>query len=276
MKVGNDNNKATGLDKATGSEVIRPRYGRAKQSFPLFWIIGFLGSVLFFVCGFCMIIEFNKATPKDSGMLYFGIFMLLLGFGLLAGVIGTFFTFGISKDKNNLSLVIDIEQALSKAKYSAENLARNVYNGRNNVVIIKTKDGFFRVYGYNGRFITEIRTGSEEDFSTHHLIDPDQRDDSVTVLQNLFSERFPTRKNRIVSNGIVVSAVKKLYETQSLDMVICCLPCIDTTAETKKLIMEDVYITPEVPLVIVSPTSEEGKKKTMREQAAIRELQKTD
>lgn len=276
MKDGNDNNKTAGLDKATGSEVIRPRYGRAKQSFPLFWIFGFLGSVLFFLCGFSMIIEFNKATPKDSGMLYFGIFMLLLGLGLLAGVIGTFFTFGIGKDKNNLALVIDIEQALSKAKYSAENLARNVYNGRNNVVIIKTKDGFFRLYGYNGRFITEIRTGSEEDFSTHHLIDPDQKDDSVTVLQNLFSERFPTRKNRIVSNGIVVSAVKKLYETQSLDMVIYCLPCIDTTAETKRLIMKDAYITPEVPLVIVSPTSEEGKKKTMREQTAIRELQKTD
>lgn len=248
---------------------MRLRGGRAKQSFPLFWFFGFLVSILFFFGGFCVIIEFHKATSKDSGMLYFGIFMLLLGLGLLAGVIGTFFTFGISKDKNNLSLVIDIEQALGKAKYSAENLAQNVYHGRNNVVIIRTKDGFFRLYGYNGGFITEIRTGSEEDFRTHHLIDPDQKDDSVTVLQNLFLERFPTRKNRIVSNGIVVAALKKLYETQSLDMVICCLPCVDTTAETSKLIMHDAYITPEAPLVIVSPTSEEGRKKTMREQTAI-------
>ena len=202
--------------------------------------------------------------------------MLLLGLGLLAGVIGTFFTLVISKDKNNLSLVIDIEQALSKAKYSAENLARNISYGRNNVVIIKTKDGFLRLYGYSGRFITEIRTGNEEDFRTHHLIDPGQKDDSVTVLQNIVAERFPTRENRIVSYGIVIAAVKKLYETQNLDMVICNLPCVDTTAETKRLIMNDAYITPEVPLVIVKPTSEEGKKKTMREQTAIQELQKID
>ena len=276
MKDRNDNNKAKGLDKETGNEAIRPRYGRAKQSFPLFWIFGFLGSFLVFCCGFYMIIGFIEAPPKDSGMLYCGIFFLLFGLGLLAGVIGTFYTFGISKDKDNLSLVIDIDRALSKTKYSAENLVQNVYNGRNNVVIIKVKDGFFRFYGYNGRFIAEIWTGSEEDFSTHHLIDPDQMDDSVTVLENLFLERFPTRKNRIVSNRVVVSAVKRLYETQSLDMVIYYLPCVDTTAETQKLIMKDAYITPEVPIVIVSPTSEEGKKKIMREQTAMRELQKTD
>lgn len=249
--------------------------GRRGQSFPLFWLFGFLGSILFFFCGFYLITEFHKAASNDSGMLYAGIFMLLLGIGLLAGVIGSFYFFVIRKDKDNLSLVIDLEQALSKAKYSAENLVRNVSYGRNNVVIIKTKDGFFRLYGYNGRFITEIRTGSEEDFRTHHLTDPDQKDDSVTVLQNIFSERFPTRENRIVSYGIVVAAVKKLYETQSLDMVICNLPCVDTTAETKRLIMNDAYITPEVPIVIVKPTCEEGRKKTMREQTAIQELQKT-
>lgn len=51
-------------------------------------------------------------------------------------------------------------------------------------------------------------------------------------------------------------------------------PNVDTTAETKNLIMKDVYIIPEVPVVIVSPASEERKKKAMREQAALQELQK--
>lgn len=249
-------------------------FGKKKRSFPAFWILGFLGSVLFIFGGSYLIIEFHKGASEDSGMLYGGIVLLLLGLGLLAGVIGTFLTLGVGKDKDNLSLVIDIEQALSKAKYSAENLVRNVSYGRNNVVIIKTQDGFLRLYGYNGRFIAEIRTGSEEDFFTHHLIDPDQKDDSVTVVQNLFAERFPTRKNRIVSSGIVIAAVKKLYVTQNLDMVIDDQPCVNTTAETQKLILNDAYITPEVPLDIVSPTSEKGKKKAMREETAIRELQR--
>lgn len=59
-------------------------------------------------------------------------------------------------------------------------------------------------------------------------------------------------------------------------MVIYYLPCVDTTAETKKLLMKDAYITPEVPLIIVSPASEKGRKKIMREQTAIRELQEAD
>lgn len=276
MKDGNDNNKAIGSAKETENEVMKPRYGRAKQSWPSFWIFGSLGSCLFIFAGISLVIGFLEETKKDSGMLYVGIFFLLLGFGLLAGVIGTIYThvIGKGKDDTDFSIVVDIDQALSQNKYSAENLVRKVYNGRNTVVTINTKDGFFRFYGYNGSFIAEIRIGSAEGFRTHHLIDPNQTDDSVTVLENAFLERFPTRKNRIVSNGMVASAVQKLYETQSLDQMIYCFSNVDTTAETKDLIMKDAYITPEVPLVIVSPTSEEGKKKTMRVQAAIQELQK--
>lgn len=273
MKDGSDNNKLMEMVSEIGYEVIRPRR-RAKQSWPLFRILGFLGSCLFIFCGLYLIKGFIEETKKDSGMLYCGIFFLLLGLGLLAAVIGTFWMLVIRRD-TDLSIDIDIEQAMRKKKYSAERLARNVYNGRNNVVIINTQNGFFRFYGYSGRFIAEIRIASYEDFSTYHLIDPNQMDDSVTVLTTPF-ERFPARKNRIVSNGMVVSAVQGLYETQSLDQMIFCFPCVDTTAETKKLIMKDVYIVPEVPIVNVSPTSEEGRKKNMREQMAMRELKKTD
>ena len=275
MKDENGNNKIIGLVEETGKEVMKPRYGRAKQSWPLFWIFGFLGSCFFISMGTYLIIEF-KETKRDSGMLYVGIFFILLGCVLLAGVIGTIYTHvkGKGKDDTDLFITIDIDQALSQNKYSAENLARNVYNGRNNVVTINTGDGFLRFYGYNGSFMAEIKIGSEEDYRTYYLIDPNQMDDSVTVLENPFLERFPTRKNRIVSNGIVVSAVQKLYETRSLDQMIYCFSNVDTTAETKGLIMKNAYITPEVPIVIVSPTSEEGKKKAMREQTAIQELQK--
>ena len=274
MKGENDNNKTIGSDKETGNEVMKPHYGRAKQSWPLFRIFGFLGSCLFIFAGISLVIGFLE--EKDSGMLYVGIFFLMLGLGLLIGVIGTIYScaIGKGKDDTDLSITVDIDHALNKNKYSAENLVRNVNNGRNNVATINTKDGFFRFYGYKGSFIAEIRIGSEENFSTYHLIDPNQMDDTVTVLENLFLERFPTRKNRIVPNGMVVSAVQKLYETQSLDQMVYCFSNVDTTAETKNLIMKGAYITPEAPIVIVSPTSEEGKKKAIKEQMAMQELQK--
>lgn len=251
--------------------------GKAKRSWPSFWILGFLGSCFFIFMGFYLIIGYTKETTKDAGMLYCGIFMLLMGLGLLAGVIGTFYmlVIGGGKDDRDFSITVDIDQALSKKKYSAENLVRNVYNGRNNVVTINTRDGFFRFYGYNGRFIAEIRIGSEENFRTYYLTAQGQMDDSATVLKTIF-ERFPTRKNRIVSNAVVVSAVQKLYGTQSLDQMTCDFSCVEATAEINRLIKIDAYITPEVPIVIVSPTSEEGKKRTMREEAAMRELQKTN
>lgn len=251
------------------------RYGRAKQSWPGFWIFGLLGGCFFVFAGTFFVTGYMKETTKDSGMLYCGIFMILLGVGLLAGVIGTFYfrTIGGGKDDHDFSITVDINQALSKKKYSAEKLVMKVYNGRNNVVTINTQDGFFRFYGFNGRFIGEIRMVNGEDFRTYHLTVPDQMDDSATVLATIF-ERFPTRKNRIVSKATVVSAVEKLYGTQSLDQMIYDLSCVDTTAETKNLIMKDAYITPEVPIVIVSPTSEEGEKKAMREKTAMRELKK--
>lgn len=89
MKDGSDNNKVVGLAKEIGYEIMRPRR-RTKQSWPLFWILGFLGSCLFIFAGICLVAGFMEETKKDSGMLYCGIFFLLLGFGLLAGVIGTF------------------------------------------------------------------------------------------------------------------------------------------------------------------------------------------
>lgn len=253
------------------------RYGRAKQSWPGFWIFGLLGSCFFIFAGTFFVTTYINETKKDSGMLYCGIIFLLLGLGLLAGVVGTFLTLMIrgGKDPNDFSITVDIDQALSQKKYSAEKLVMKVYNGRNNVVIINTKDGFFRFYGFNGRFIAEMRIGSGEDFRTYHMIVPDQMDDSATVLTTVF-ERFPTRKNRIVSKAMVVSAVEKLYGTQSLDQMIRDFSCVDTTAEIKNLIMKDAYIAPEIPIVIVSPTSEEGEKKAMREETAMRELQKTN
>lgn len=274
MKGVNDNNKAIGFDQETGNEVMKTHYGRAKQSFPLFWIFGFLGSCFFISMGIYLITGFEE-IKRDSGMLYVGIFFILMGLGLLVSVIASFYRFAIKggKDDTDFSITVDLDQTISQNKYSAENLIRKVHNGRNNVVTINTKDGFFRFYGYNGRFIAEIRIVREGDFSTYHLTVPDQIDNSATVLATLF-ERFPTRKNRIVADAIVVSAVQKLYETKSLDQMIYCFSNVDTTAETKNLIMKDAYITPEVPIVIVSPTSEEGKKKTMREQTAIQELQK--
>lgn len=248
---------------------------RRKRSWPLFWIFGFLGSCLLIFAGINFIIGFTEAAKKDSGMLYCGIFFILLGLGLLIGVIGTFYTLIINggKDDSDFSITVNMDQAINKKKYSAENLVRKVSYGRNNVVTINTGEGYLRFYGYNGRFITEIRIGNEGDFHNHHMIDPEQADTSVTVLGTVF-ERFPTKKNCIVSNAMVVAAVQKLYDAQSLDQVLYSFSWVDTTEEIKNLMMKDVYITPEVPIVAVSPTSEEGMKRAEKVQRAVQELQR--
>lgn len=249
---------------------------RRKRSWPSFWILGFLGSCLLIFAGINFVMGFAEAVKKDSGMLYCGIFFILLGLGLLIGVIGTFYTLiikGGGKDDSDFSITVNMDQDINKKKYSAENLVRKVSYGRNNVVTINTGEGYLRFYGYNGRFITEIRIGNEGDFHNHHMIDPEQADTSVTVLGTVF-EKFPTRKNRILSNDMVASAVQKLYDAKSLDQVLYSFSWVDTTEETKNLMMKDAYITPEVPIVVVSPTSEEGMKRAEKVQRAMQELQR--
>ena len=66
MKDGSDNNNAIRLAKEIGNEVMRPRQ-RAKQSWSLFWILGFLGSCLFIFMGICLIIGFVVGTKKIPG-----------------------------------------------------------------------------------------------------------------------------------------------------------------------------------------------------------------
>lgn len=100
MKGEGDNNKVIGLAKEVGYEIVRLRR-RAKQSWLLFWILGFLGSCLFIFAGICLIIGFIEETKKDSGMLYCGIFFLLMGIGLLAGVVGSFYKIVIRGDRDN-------------------------------------------------------------------------------------------------------------------------------------------------------------------------------
>lgn len=66
--------------------------------------------------------------------------------------------------------------------------------------------------------------------------------------------------------------------------LLLCNRLVNVEEEPKDLIstgigeypMKDAYIVPEVPIANVSPTSEEDRKKTMREQMAMQELQKTD
>lgn len=99
MKEESDNN-ITELAKEIRYEVIRP-HRRAKQSWPLFWILGFLGSCLFLFAGVCLVMGFIEETKKDSGMLFCGIFFLLMGLGLLAGVTGTFYKMVIKGKKKD-------------------------------------------------------------------------------------------------------------------------------------------------------------------------------
>ena len=95
-----DGNKVIGIAKEIKYEITRPRR-RAKQSWPSFWILGFLGSCLFIFMGVYLLMEGIEEIEKDPGMLYCGILFLLMGLGLLAGVIGTFYIMVIRRDKKD-------------------------------------------------------------------------------------------------------------------------------------------------------------------------------
>ena len=233
---------------------------REKQSFPAFWILGSLCGTGFVAMG-CISIYVSFSGSKEN--LYFGIGALIVGLALLAGVI---YTLKIMSDPDDLSLKVDVKKDSGKGKFAPGKLARYIDVGHNNVLLFNTDDGQLRIFGYKGRFVVEIMLNPGDDFRSFYLIDPNVSDRDVVILGNIFFEKFPTRKNRIVGREKVAEVIDKLYSVKALGRLVSFLPFEESTEETKRLIAKDAYITPSVPFVFHKKPEDNAKANKEKEE----------
>lgn len=247
---------------------------RSKQSYPAFWITGGLIGPAFVVMGAKIINQFMKIDPakRDFMMFVCGIFAIILGLLLLGGVIYTMVVMGSPDD---LSFKVDIHRAKGRKRYDANRLVNFLERSHNNVLLFNSDEGQMRVYGCKGKLIVEICIEDEEGMVTYQLTNPNETDEGLVIVGNIFLERFPVWKNRIVSKEMAVKAIETLYDKQNLKETADSLSVVNTTEETRRLIVRDAYILPEVPFIIPKKPEDRDKRikeKEEREKRAIEEL----
>ena len=188
---------------------------RAKQSFPVFWIFGGLGGLGFALLGGCFTYTYinSNAHERDGGMLGVGIFFLIMGLLLLAGVIYTLIK---AAGSNDLSFKVDMVQTRGNKKYDAGELVNYIEIGRNNVILFDTVDGQMRVFGTKGKLIVEISIATRDGANTYHVTNPSATDETSVILENIFSERFPVQGNWILNKEQAIKAIEMLYASRSL------------------------------------------------------------
>ena len=79
--------------------------------------------------------------------------------------------------------------------------------------------------------------------------------------------------NRLNKKESVIKAIGMLYETQSLSATAASLTFTDTTEETKRLIENDAYIIPAVPLVFPKKQKDKERAIKEKEEREIRAMQ---
>ena len=242
------------------------------RSFPAFWISGGIIGPGFIVMG-CLIIRSFLGldlSGRDGSMLFAGIAILIFGLALLAGVI---ITLRIMADPDDMSFRVDVSRAKGKKKYDAKRLVNHIERCHNNVLLFNTDDGQMRVFGGRDKLIAEIFIQHQDGFKTYHLADPSVSDEEPVILGNIFLERFPVRMNRLNKKESVIKAIGMLYETQSLSATAASLTFTDTTEETKRLIENDAYIIPAVPLVFPKKQKDKERAIKEKEEREIRAMQ---
>ena len=126
-----------------------------------------------------------------------------------------------------------------------------------------------------GKIIVEICIVTREGGGTYHLTDTYVAGEEPVIVENVFFERFPVRKNRVVNKEQAVRAIEMLYASRSLTEVARSLPFVNSTEETNRLIEKDAYIIPSVPLKFPKKQKDKDraiKEKEEREKRAMQEL----
>ena len=143
-------------------------------------------------------------------------------------------------------------------KYAPKKILAKLKNNRRNVIYLKNDQWQVQIYGAGETHVLEIKIENNNDFQVFHMIDYDQgadetaimpvADETTTIIENRWHERFPVRKCWLVKETEICSFLQRLYECKYLQAVLKEFAFSENTGEVQKLIAADVYIIPEVPV----------------------------
>lgn len=119
-----------------------------------------------------------------------------------------------------------------KSKKELYDLIDAVNQGKEDYITISTLDGYIQLYGYNGKFIVEIRINMNDGFRTFELINEGSDETARTVLITPFGTFTPI-SSHVVSKEKTIIAVDYLYCNNSATSIVNNMPCAETTVETK-------------------------------------------
>lgn len=130
-----------------------------------------------------------------------------------------------------------------------------IYYGSYNVVLIRDKSGWTRIYGSVDVLIVEIGLRKKKDFEIFHMTDPeitdtvipftDEKEEKALILRNPYSERFVVKKKWMVSEQRVCDFLNGLYETQEIEKAMQGFDFEDTTELVHRLIDKKCYVVPD-------------------------------
>ena len=152
------------------------------------------------------------------------------------------------------SCYVPISTAEKRKKYSPEKLLGKLKDSRSNVILLKSKQGQVRIYGSGDTQVLEIRKGKKDDLKIFHMINTDTdsivpvTDNTPTVIENKWHEKFPVRKHWLVNEEDITAFLMKLYTDKDLQAAMEGFSFEDTTEEINNLTENDAYIVPEIPV----------------------------
>ncbi|MCR5129460.1 MAG: hypothetical protein K6B69_15330 [Lachnospiraceae bacterium] len=130
-----------------------------------------------------------------------------------------------------------------------------IYYGSYNVVLIRDKSGWTRIYGSVDVLIVEIGLRKKKDFEIFHMTDPeitdtvipftDEKEEKALILRNPYSERFVVKEKWMVSEQRVCDFLNGLYETQEIEKAMQGFDFEDTTELVHRLIDKKCYVVPD-------------------------------
>lgn len=110
-----------------------------------------------------------------------------------------------------------------------------VESGDEDFLILQSHDGFLQFYGVDNQFVAELRINyPNSDFKTFSFINPDKENalNRVTLVTP-FGQYTPTERE-IISYTQLCNVVENYYSHSVSEDFVRSVPCVDTTAETKK------------------------------------------
>ena len=256
-------------------DFFRSTFGVKHRSWPAFWQSGTVAALLFIVMGPVSLIMNMKRGDAGTEAIFAGVFITLLGIGLLIAVI---YTKTLLSD-DDLSLQIDLSSGGKRKKYDPIRVIRYLSDQHNNVAIVKTDNEMVRIFSAEKVFVVEVTFFTESDFSTFHMIDPDVEDITPVVLRNIVLEEIPVRRNLLVNREAAQAFLNRLYEEKNARSAMEGFSFLDTSEETKRLVEKDAYIVPSIPVDLPDKDSERDawmKRKEEKLQRAIKELRNSE